>query len=181
MKKINWQIWLIPVLHIHLQPWNKSHHSIYHLWPPVRIWICSLLAAMETVTLFWLEAGGQVWLLIWCLGWRVEEKLWVSVCEIVCLRVQMYVCVRFKGGMILEATQSIRDTWNHSDTRAPSSSYYINVFLCVSWFSNWSPTCQSMFAKWLLHLLSTREEVKYKNEPLLSSQVTKANRNRFWG
>lgn len=111
--------------------------SIHHLQPPICIWICSLLATIETVTLFWLEAGGQVWLLIGCLGWRVEEKLRVSVLWSRVPASVIYQCVCSKGDMLLEATQSIRHTQSQSDTRAARSSHYVNVSLCMSWCDNW--------------------------------------------
>ena len=63
--------------HIHTRARTVTLDSINHLRPPIRIWICWL--SVERFVLFWLEAGGQVWLLIRCLGWRAEEKLWVSV------------------------------------------------------------------------------------------------------
>lgn len=61
-----------------------------------------------------------------------------------------YTRVCFKEDMLLDATKSIKDTQEQSDTRAPLSNYHGNVSLCVSWCSNWSSTCQ-----WSLQIILT--------------------------
>lgn len=66
-----------------------------------------------------LEANGQVWPLIGCLGWRAEAK------PCMCADVSsIFIC--FKGDMSLEAAESIRDT------RRRRRCYHVNASQCVT-------------------------------------------------
>lgn len=59
----------------------------------------------------------------------------------------------FKEGMLLEATESIRDTRRQSDTRTRTSSYYINASLRTLWCGDRSHARRSMFYEWLPRIL----------------------------